>query len=200
MEKEKSYKGLIVVLFVLVVVLGALCLLFATGTISLKGDEPQVPVENNANNNETSNVSQTEEDSLPEWAEYLLTHNISQIAVYNRNVPKTFEPGDSCPDPEYLTNGQFKSVLKEMVKFKLSKYVDASGFGGVCMKRIIVTYDGTKKFELLLNKYIITDDSKIESLLEKENYTENSSMKGKETNKDMFAYEWDESYLDNLLG
>lgn len=46
MENQKNNKGVIALLIVIIIILSALCVLFATGTISLKSDD--------VNNNETS--------------------------------------------------------------------------------------------------------------------------------------------------
>lgn len=54
MEKERNNKGLIIALIIIIVILAALCVLFATGTISLKNKEPNSK-EQVTNNEKTTN-------------------------------------------------------------------------------------------------------------------------------------------------
>lgn len=188
MEKQKNNNGLIVlviVLFLLVLGLGG-----------------YIVYDKALNNNETlkkdvSNNETVEEEKLPEWAEYLLNQNITEIKVFNRLQPSD---GVNCLEPENITKEQFTSIITEMVKSDLANYKNASGFGGPCMKDLIVKYNDDQEFKLLLFKYIVTNDDNIVSSLTKEKYTENTSMQGDDQYEDLYAYEWDTSYLDTLLG
>ena len=54
MEKEKNNKGLIATLIIIIIILAALCVLFATGTITLKNKEPNSK-EQVTNNEKTTN-------------------------------------------------------------------------------------------------------------------------------------------------
>ena len=194
MENQKNNNGLIalvIVLFLLVLGLGGY--IVYDKVLSNKETPVNEPTNNVSSNNDVV------EEQLPEWAEYLLKQNITEIKVYNRNM-ESFEAGGNCPEPETITKEQFTDILKVMVKSNLSNYKNASGFGGPCMKDLIVKYDDNKQFELLLYKFIITKDTEIKSLLEKEEYTENTIMQGDDKYEDMYAYEWDTSYLDTLLG
>lgn len=51
MEKEKNNKGLIATLIIIIVILAALCILFATGTISLKSDKDDITEETTTTTN-----------------------------------------------------------------------------------------------------------------------------------------------------
>ncbi len=208
-EEDKDQKTLVkeykrLEIFIIIFMVIAICLgtfyfnVICFGTeCENKSPAPLIIINTDKTN---TNSEVIEEDKLPEWAEYLLSQNIKEIAVYNRKKDESFNPGDSCPDPEYITKEQLKSILKEMTKSKLSKYVNASGFGGVCVKNILVKYNDTNQLEIYDFKYIIPKDNSIKSLLEKEQYTEDSSMKGREEFDDWYSYDWDTSYIDALLG
>lgn len=194
-NKEKNNSGiliaLVIVLFLLVLGMGGY--IFYDKVLS-NSDAPTNEITNNVPSN-----NDVDGEKLPEWAEYLLKQNITDIEVYNRSL-ESFEPGKNCPDPEKITKEQFSNIVKVMVKSDLTNYKNASGFGGPCMKDLIVKYNDGQEFKLLLYKFIVTKDVTIKSLLEKEKYIENTIMQGDETYDDMYAYEWDTTYLDTLLG
>lgn len=194
MENQKNNSGLIalvIVLFLLVLGLG--------GYIVYDKVLSNKETPTNDITNDVTSENTTVEEKLPEWAEYLLKQNITEIKVYNRNL-ESFEAGKDCPEPETITKEQFSSIIKVMVKSNLTNYKNASGFGGPCMKDLIVKYNDDQEFKLLLYKFIITKDNNITSSLAKEKYTENTIMQGDDKYEDMYAYEWDTSYLDTLLG
>ena len=67
MEKEKNNKRLIIVLSILVLLLAVLCVLFATGTISLKSRETSNDINNQVlenNNNENNSIKSKLVDNL----------------------------------------------------------------------------------------------------------------------------------------
>ena len=209
MEQEKNNQGVIVLLVIIIVILLTLVVLLATGTISFKSETSSnnQTADNNQifdNNNEVEETTLSEEESLPEWAEYLLSQNISSITV--AKFPKDgFDPEEGCPEPQEITKEQLRKVLSEVTKAKLTKYEDIGGFGGACLTNIKVKYNNTKEFELFLYKYIDVSntDSEIIRLLEKENYTNVESRTNPpvpENPQSMFEYDWDDSYLDTLLG
>lgn len=191
MESKKSNAGLYVLIGVLCVLVLLLGGYFVYDKVL---NNKETPVENN-NINDINNI---EEEKLPEWAQYLLNQNISEIIVNNRKF-ESFDPEVGCPETEKITKEQLRSVLEVMVKSQLSNYKNASGFGGPCMESIVIKYNNNQEFKFLLYKYIVTEDNQIKSLLEKERYTINNSLKGDEIYDDMFAYEWDSSFLDTLF-
>ena len=148
--------------------------------------------EENEENEVSENVAASEE-KLPEWAEYLLNQNISEI---------TYETGafvnDKCAAPKVITKDQLKDVLVKMTSSKLRKF-NLGGAGGQCWKGITVKYDD-QKFTIFMNKWIdaTNNDSNVVSLIEKENYNFEKS-----TEPDplwTYEYDWDTSYVDTLLG
>lgn len=152
----------------------------------------------------TTNSDTTTEETLPEWAEYLLKQNISSIVVNNRTCTLDND-GVMHESSEQLTVEQLRKVLGEVTKGKLTKYKDIGGFGGPCLTSIKINYNATKKLDLFLYKYIDIDstDNEIITLLEKENYTNVESRTNTPIPSEpqsMFEYEWDTTYLDTLLG
>ncbi len=140
-----------------------------------------------------SNNLDVEEDKLPEWAEYLLSQNLTEI---------TYETGalvnDECAASKTMTKEQLTDILTKMTASELKKF-DAGGFGGPCWSGIVVKYDD-KKFEIFMGKYIIADgnDNNILSLLEKENFKVEEAINPEPLWT--YEYNWDTSYIDTLLG
>lgn len=103
MENQKNNKGVIALLIVIIVILSALCILFATGTISLKNEESSIT--NNNSNNESSNDinngttyklgdvvklsklkidSEISDGDYTEW--YVLEQKEEYIKLYSKNI------------------------------------------------------------------------------------------------------------------
>ena len=59
MENQKNDKTVIVLLIIIIAILSALCVLFATGTISFKSNDTEVnnPNQSTDNNSETKNIT-----------------------------------------------------------------------------------------------------------------------------------------------
>lgn len=62
MVKENNYKNLVIILAVLVVILGVLCVLFATGTISLKDNNSYNQVNNDINPENSTQVEERKQE------------------------------------------------------------------------------------------------------------------------------------------
>ena len=79
MEKEKNNKGLIIVLIIIIIILATLCVLFATDTISLKGNENNTDITNNnvANEENTQEETQEQYDGIDPWGNELTITIIS---------------------------------------------------------------------------------------------------------------------------
>ena len=80
MENQKNNKGVIALLIVIIIILSALCILFATGTISLKSND----ADNNKTNPNVNDIigdgqKENKNTDLPKWANYLLDQNITEI-------------------------------------------------------------------------------------------------------------------------
>lgn len=202
-EEDKDQKTLVkeykrLEIFIIIFMVIAICLgTFYFNVICFgpecenKSPTPLIIINTDKTNTNSGEVA--EEDKLPEWAEYLLNQNISEI---------TYETGafvnDECAAPKVMTKEQLKEVLIKMTSSKLRKF-NLGGAGGQCWKGITVKYDD-KKITIFMSKWIDANnnDSKVVSLIEKENYTFDES-----TESDpqwTYEYDWDPSYIDTLLG
>ena len=81
MESQKNTKVVIALLIIIIAILSALCVLFATGTISFKSNDTEV---NNSNQNDTKNDS-LEQNTNNSEAKNITVDNIKEIfkVVYN---------------------------------------------------------------------------------------------------------------------
>lgn len=123
MENQKNYKGVIVLLIVIIVVLSALCILFATGTISFKDND----VDNNEPNqdiNENNNKNDLENDNSD------INNNDntgSDVVAYYKLESKTNVKVDLMWDDKYdnieIINGNLKvndktfSISNEKIRY-----------------------------------------------------------------------------------
>ena len=197
MENQKSNSGLIalvIVLFLLVLGLGGYIVY----------DKVLSSRENSTNDttNDVPSDNTIEEKQLPEWAEYLLNQNITDIIYkkgkfeYDEKTGKSF-----CTPEKEMTKEQLKNVLIKMTEADLKKYEDSSGRGGPCWIGIVVNYNNTK-FEIYGNDAIFIEDNDeyIMSLFEKEEYTLVTAENKNNDTKGYYYYNWDYSYIDTLLG
>lgn len=193
-EKKKNNLGIIILL--------ALIILVLVGYITydkVLSNKDEIKCDNSIEKTQKEDNDTETNTNLPEWANYLLEQNITKITV-KRGVPKDFGPGKSCLEDKQITNEELKKILEKMTKGKLTKYLDAGGFGGPCLTDIIIEYNGDNKIELFVNKYIVTKDKKIKSLLELEDYVENNERNtAAEKLNTLFEYEWDDSFVETLF-
>lgn len=211
MENQNNNKVVIALLIVIIIILTTLCVLFATGTISLNSNDvnnneinQDVNNENQGgetgNNTSTENNENLENEKLPGWVSYLLKQNIKNITVHRTFKGEGFDPSVGCLENKNITNENLTQILERMTKGELTKYLDAGGFGGPCLTNIVIEYNENEKLELFLYKYIITKDEKILSLLEKEEYIENNTYNSSIDNPNtLFAYDWDDSFVESLF-
>lgn len=82
MENQKNNKGVIALLIVIIVILSALCVLFATGTITLKSNDVDNN-ETNTNNNDIYNnltiVLDDNPNSNKVYTETIMAHNKNEV-------------------------------------------------------------------------------------------------------------------------
>ena len=162
----------------------------------LKKEEsiPSKPVETNSGTSTKNN----DENTLPEWANYVLSQDITEItygyAIYPNN-DSNFE----CKKKN-MTKEQLKRVLEKMTTSKLKKY-NMGGAGSDCNDEGILVKYGNKSIEIWRGTLISVDstnDSEVLSLLEKD-----VDIREEIVGSDpwiVFQYEWDSTYIDNLLG
>lgn len=200
MKNEKQSTGLIITVVVLVMLLlfgGCLFALSSMGYLSF--DNSSVKEDSDTNDNVDEKDDQNETSKLPEWANYLLEQNITEI-TYETGINEYNEitNTEECAPAKTLTKEQLKDILLKMTESKLKKY-DAGGFGGPCWGGIVVKYNN-QEFKIYMSKHIVTDgnDSKIIALLEKENYILDNQIITEEPMW-IYEYDWDTSYIDTLL-
>ena len=185
MEKKDFNKIIIAILSVLVVVLVlvVIYLLF----IKKPDDTRNINTENN---------NQTVQETLPEWATYILNQNITSITYEGYGNDTGEEP--ECIKKD-VTKEQLKDILTKMTKGNLKKF-DLGGAGGPCNHGIAIKYNN-KELYIAEGKWISISgnetDAEVLSLLEKEKYTYEAP-----TNDNpwmVFEYKWDATYIDNMF-
>ena len=139
-------------------------------------------------------------ESLPEWANYLLNQSISEITY---GYEKNDENGVLQCLTKSMTKDQLKMILVEMTKSNLKKF-DMGGLGKACAVDGIQIKYGNKVINMLAGEYFYAtaedddDDAQLVSLLEKAVNTNESAQN--EIPLWMFKYEWDNSYINTVLG
>ena len=184
-SNNKTITTLLIVFIVLTLLLGGYIIYDKV----LKKDVPVSETEK-----EKEKVQET--STLPEWANYILKQDITEIYYgYPKIVGETFE----CTT-KTITKEQLKDILEKMTANKLRKY-DMGGGGSDCNDEGITIKYGDKKFVIWKGRWIFLDtgnDPEVISLLEKANY-----VKEEPTNPEpaiVFEYIWDENYINTLLG
>ena len=199
MEEKKNNTWLIVLL--ILVILGLVGYIVYDKVLSNESKTKCTEVDEEKQNDNNNDETPEQTTSLPEWANYLLEQNITKITVKRGVTEGGLDPEVGCLEDKQITNEELKQVLEKMTKGKLTKHLDAGGFGGPCLTDIIIEYNNDKELELFLNKYIVTKDKKIKSLLELEDYVEdnvrNSTIDGDPNT--LFEYEWDDSFIETLF-
>ena len=151
MEKEKNNKRLIIVLSILVLLLAVLCVLFATGTISLKSNQSNEiqTIENQSDENQTNNGT-TKFDytkiSVEEgYTEVALTEQ--EKTEINKELIKHFNPGSSV---EPLIHYGVSSTNKDMLADDCTKLYFVEWY---------VYHNVNSNFEI--EQYMITDKDEL---------------------------------------
>lgn len=148
--------------------------------------------ENKENNNSV------ETKKTPEWVDYLLSQNITEI-VYKKGILEHNDTTgeDVCTPDKILTKEQLKEILVEMTSSNLVKE-DLRGLGGACDTGIYVKYDD-KEFKIYASKDILVknNDEKIISLIEKEKYTKKDAID--ENTNWAYRYNWDTKKIETIL-
>lgn len=118
MENQKNYKGVISLLIVIIIILSALCVLFATGTISFKSNDVannetnENINDNNVENNDENNsiINDTKEETADKYFYDVKDLNVKALPEYqvfgdiskNKNVVETVDFGFEKDYSAYL--------------------------------------------------------------------------------------------------
>lgn len=182
---ESNNKLVIILMGIIIFILGALCILFATETISFTKD---------SDSKEQEVVK--EEEKLPEWISYILKQDITEI-TYESGKPIDGSGVLTCEEAKTMTKEQLKNVLLKMSESPITKF-DLEDAGGPCWGGIKVKY-GNKVFNIYLGNVVITanNDTAVVALLDKENYTLDETTNS--TPNWAYEFDWDESYIESLL-
>ena len=141
---------------------------------TLNVDKKDVAEDNDVNQND-------------DWMDYILNSNIKNISI------------KSCSVSENILNinkEDLNKIFYELRKGKVVKHY-YGGMGNIC-NSIIVNYSTDKDYtlELLVNRYVKTDDKRVLSLLELEDYTVEVSISAPDY---MFRYDWDDKIISNII-
>ncbi len=189
---ESNNNKLIVILMgIIIVILGALCVLFATGTISFNSKD--------SNSKENETVKEEEKENLPEWVSYILKQDITEISYYEGVASTDASTGNNiCSPVKTMTKDQLKKVLLKMSKTSIKKHT-IGGMGGPCYEGIKIVY-GNKILRIYLGTIVLNDenDKDVIDLLEKENYILDNTNTS-ETFNWAYTFEWNKEYIETVL-
>ena len=152
--------------------------------------------QNTETTNENTTITSEETSTLPKWAEYLLSQEITSITISNRTC--AVDEDGQHESSEIITKDTLEKIISKMTESKLIKYY-YDGFGGPCLTNIVVKYDD-QELTLFLFQYIKTSDEKIKKYLEESTYEIKKAYPEQASDSDyMFMYDWDKTYIDELL-
>lgn len=175
----------------IIIIILSIIVLYLGGYITYDKMHNNNQVENNNNSEEIDSNSNKDNENLPKWAKYLLEQNITEIEVVNRTC--TVENDKINESSETITKEQLENILTKMTESKLIKHY-YGGMGGPCLGDITIKYNN-QEVSLFLFKYIRTNDEKINTYLEEENY----EIKKDYESDYLFMYDWNPTYLDTIL-
>ena len=156
MENQKNNKGVIALLIVIIVILSALCVLFATGTISFKSND----VDNNETNeniNDTNNVGNTINDNNLKYA------NQTSASVKVDNL----EEGNGKIIDIKIDNGniKFNSDNKELVLSNINaKYMYLHQYMESCSTKLYFINQNNELYRISLLSLVCQYDFDKEKL------------------------------------
>ena len=202
-EKRKNNFGLVLIILVICFIFGAggfyLDSKFSDDNQGNNDDEMQLDDTNNSDSDKNNNGDSNEMSTDYDWMDYIMNSDISFITV-TYCVDKNIDEGMiASPEDIEITKDDLKRIFTEMKKGSVVKdYV--GGFGGPCMWGVDINYSTDKNYELtlFLNRYVSTDDKKILSLLELEDYTIEYSYDEAGATP-MFRYDWKSSIIDTIV-
>jgi hypothetical protein len=194
-ENKINNKGVIALLIVIIIILSALCVLFATGTISFKSDkvndnEVNENV-NDTNNEENENVNDTnnEENNSKEWVNYLKSKNVVvKTSVWNSEK-------DECEfNSVSISSEDINKIIDKLSTNKITKYYygNVPPTGTICSDRFTLEYENNK-ISLDADGYVwVNDDilfNKIDLDVDNTTYADNYT-------EDSYVYKFDVNFAD----
>ena len=147
MENQKNNKGVIALLIVIIVILSALCILFATGTIILNTNKVN---DNDINENvNDNNVENNDEEKESNWVDYLLSRHILDAKITRvRNVG--MGDSESLNETVTITMDDLKNILSNLKNNEIRK-IPNEGKGGADRDSLVVAYESNyEKYEFKL--------------------------------------------------
>ena len=202
MENQKNNKGVIAILIVIIVILSTLCILFATGTISLKSndvDNNEINQDVNENNNKNdlennnsninNNDTNNEEKNSKEWVNYLKSKNVVvKTSVWNSEK-------EECEfNSVSISSEDIKEIIDELSTNKITKYYYGNfpPTGTICSDRFTLEYENNK-ISLEADGYVwVNDDilsNKIDLDVDNTTYADNYT-------EDSYVYKFDVNFAD----
>jgi len=190
MEKNKTNNKLVIFLLIIIILL-----LVGGGYIvyTLLSDNPNFNLGEKDNSNSQLSGDETEDNNLPDWANYLLKQNITEITYETGSMDDNY----NCIS-KTMTKAQLTDVLIKMTAAPLKKYRSGGG-GGPCDWAIRIKYDD-KTTDIWMGNTITKYgfDNELLNLVEKEKYTLIDDQNLADTDW-YYTYEWDTTYLDSLF-
>ena len=184
MENQKNNRGVIALLIVIIVILSALCVLLATGTISFKSDKV-----NDNEVNENVNDTNNEENNSKEWVNYLKSKNVVvKTSVWNSEK-------DECEfNSVSISSEDINKIIDKLSTNKITKYYYGNfpPTGTICSDRFTLEYENNK-ISLEADGYVwVNDDilsNKIDLDVDNTTYADNYT-------EDSYVYKFDVNFAD----
>ena len=178
MENQKNNKGVISLLIVIIVILSVLCVLFATGTITLKSNDVDNSGTNeNINDNNQTNEDNNDEEKESNWVDYLLSRHILDAKV-SRIRSKDLGDAEDFNKTETITMDEVKEILSNFKNSKLTK-TWSQGRGGPDKDHLTIAYENNDQkyeFEIYYGTIVVDKlDDELKNILEQNKYDEKNT-------------------------
>jgi len=177
-ENQKNNKGVISLLIVIIVILSVLCVLFATGTITLKSNDVDNSGTNeNINDNNQTNEDNNDEEKESNWVDYLLSRHILDAKV-SRIRSKDLGDAEDFNKTETITMDEVKEILSNFKNSKLTK-TWSQGRGGPDKDHLTIAYENNDQkyeFEIYYGTIVVDKlDDELKNILEQNKYDEKNT-------------------------
>ncbi|MBQ2872889.1 MAG: hypothetical protein IJE89_02700 [Bacilli bacterium] len=178
MENQKNNKGVIALLIVIIVILSVLCVLFATGTITLKSNDVDNSGTNeNINDNNQTNEENNDEEKESNWVDYLLSRHILDAKV-SRIRSKDLGDTEDFSKTETITMDEVNEILSNFKNSKLTK-TWSQGRGGPDKDHLTIAYENNDQkyeFEIYYGTIVVDKlDDELKNILEQNKYDEKNA-------------------------
>ena len=200
MENQKNNKGIIILLSSIIIILLALCVLFATGTISFKSAEAN---SNDSNENNIIENTNNNDESYSSWVDYLVSCHILDAKI-TRMRSKDLGDSEDFNETVTITMNDVNELFSKFKNSKISK-TWSQGRGGPDRDHLTIAYekdDNKYEFEIYYGTIVVDKiDNDFKNVLDNSKYDE-KNIEYKNTEGSFYFYsieDYNEAIFDKYF-